>query len=341
MELKKILVSQPKPSDIEQSPYRNLVKKYNVDITFFKFFDVVGVTASEFRKSRIHLHEYSAVIFNSKNAVDNYFRLAKELRVTIPDSMKYFCTSEAIANYLQNYIQYRKRKVFFGQQYLSELLEIMSKHREENYLFPCSEDRMTDFTKQLDKGKFHYTRAMMYYSQPKDLTHFNLKEFDMIVLFSPNGVKALRQSFPDLKHGDIAIAALGTSTHAALTAAGLNLDIAAPTKVSPSMALAIENYILGKDQGQVIVPKTITTASKSKGGSTPSSRSTASSHGNSSQQTASATGKKQKPLIADKAKYKQLQEMRRQQAAARRAERAAARASQQAKAIDTTPKPEA
>lgn len=202
---------------------------------------------------------------------------------------------------------------------------------------------MSDFTKQLDKGKFTYTRAMMYYSQPKDLTHFNLKDFDMIVLFSPNGVKALRQSFPDLKSGDITIAALGTSTHAALTAAGLNLDIAAPTKVSPSMAMAIENYILGKEQGQVIVPKTITAAPKGKSGSTSTGRSVASSSSSrgSSQQVTSSTGKKPKSLIADKAKYKQLQELRRQKAAERRAERAAAKASQQAKSIDNTPTPEA
>ncbi|MBR1792732.1 MAG: uroporphyrinogen-III synthase [Bacteroidales bacterium] len=322
MKLKKILISQPKPTDIEQSPYRNLVKKYNIELTFFKFFDVVGVTASEFRKSRIHLSDYTAVIFNSKNAVDNYFRLAKELRESISDSMKYFCTSESIANYLQTYIQYRKRKVFFGQQYLSDLLDIMYKHKEENYLFPCSEDKMSDFTKQLDKAKFKYTRAMMYYSQPKDLSQFNLKDFDMIVLFSPNGVKALKQSFPDLKSGDITIGALGSTTHAALTAAGLNLDVAAPTKTSPSMAMAIENYILGKEQGQVIVPKTIA-ATKSKA-IEPSKRSAAA--------TANSTTpvKKTRSVIADKAKYKQLQEERKAQAAARRAERAAAKAAQAA-----------
>lgn len=332
MKLKKILISQPKPSDIEQSPYRNLVKKYNIELTFFKFFDVIGVTASDFRKSRIHLHEYTAVIFNSKNAVDNFFRLAKELRETISESTKYFCTSENIANYLQNYVQYRKRKVFFGQQYLSELIELMSKHKDENYLFPCSEEKMSDFTRLLDKAKFKYTRAMMYYSQPKDLTQFDLKEYDMIVLFSPIGVKALKQSFPDIKSGDIAIAALGPSTHAALNAAGLNLDVAAPTKVSPSMAMAIENYILGKEQGQVLSAKPAM-LSKPQRTSTPSHSSSS-----SSSNSGTSSSKKPKTLIADKQKYKQLQEQRKAQAAARRAERAAARAaaSQSAPSDDST-----
>ena len=325
MKLKKILISQPEPSDVEQSPYRNLRKKYNIELTFFKFFDVIGVTASEFRKSRIHLRDYTAVIFNSKNAVDNYFRLAHELREPIADSTKYFCTSENIANYLQNYVQYRKRKVFFGQQYLSELIDIMSKHKDDNYLFPCSEEKMSEFTRLLDKAKFKYTRAMMYYSQPKDLTQFDLKEYDMIVLFSPIGVKALKQSFPDLKSGDIAIAALGPTTHAALAAAGLNLDVAAPTKVAPSMAMAIENYILGREQGQVLTAKPVMSPKSQRPSSSHSSSSSSSNSGNGN-----SSSKKPKTLIADKQKYKQLQEQRKAKAAARRAERAARAAASQA-----------
>ena len=169
MKVKKILVSQPEPADLEKSPYKNLVTKYNVDITFFKFFEVVGLTASEFRKSRIHLTEYTAVIFNSKNSVDHFFRLAKELREVIPDTMKYFCSSEAIAHYLQNYIQYRKRKIFFGNQYFADLIEVLSKHRDEKFLFPCSDEKQTEYTKMLDKAKFKYTKATMYTSVPRDL----------------------------------------------------------------------------------------------------------------------------------------------------------------------------
>ena len=277
MKVKKILVSQPEPADLEKSPYKNLVTKYGVDITFFKFFEVVGLSVSEFRKSRIHLNEYTAIIFNSKNSVDHFFRLAKELREVIPDSMKYFCSTEAIAHYLQNYIQYRKRKIFFGNQYFSDLIEILSKHREEKFLFPCSDEKQTEYTKMLDKAKFKYTKATMYTSVPRDLTQFNPKDFDLICLFSPIGVRSLLQSFPNIAEQNASIAAFGTSTHAALKAAGIKLTVAAPTKTSPSVI----------------------------GGA-----------------------KKSKSVFANKAKYKQLQEERKAQAAARRAERLAAKEAQ-------------
>ena len=280
MKIKKILVSQPEPADLEKSPYKNLVTKYGVDITFFKFFEVVGLTVSEFRKSRIHLTEYTAVIFNSKNSIDHFFRLAKELREVIPDSMKYFCTSEAIAHYLQNYIQYRKRKIFFGNQYFSELIEILSKHREEKFLFPCSDEKQTEYTKMLDKAKFKYTKATMYTSVADE---------------------------------NITIAAFGPSTHAALKAAGIKLSIAAPTKASPSMAMAIENYINGKGQDEAVITR-------------PSALKKDSAH----KGTVASSGatKKPKSVFANKAKYKQLQEERKAQAAARRAERLAAKEAQ-------------
>ena len=213
MKVKKILVSQPEPADLEKSPYKNLVTKYGVDITFYKFFEVVGLTASEFRKSRIHLNEYTAIIFNSKNSVDHFFRLAKELREVIPDTMKYFCSTEAIAHYLQNYIQYRKRKIFFGNQYFADLIEILAKHREEKFLFPCSDEKQTEYTKMLDKAKFKYTKATMYTSVPRDLKQFNLKDYDLICLFSPIGVRSLLQSFPNVAEQNATIAAFGTSTH--------------------------------------------------------------------------------------------------------------------------------
>lgn len=313
MKIKKILVSQPEPADLEKSPYKNLVTKYGVDITFYKFFEVVGLTVSEFRKSRIHLTEYTAVIFNSKNSIDHFFRLAKELREVIPDSMKYFCTSEAIAHYLQNYIQYRKRKIFFGNQYFSELIEILSKHREEKFLFPCSDEKQTEYTKMLDKAKFKYTKATMYTSKPRDLTQFNLKDFDVVCLFSPIGVRSLLQSFPNVADENITIAAFGPSTHSALKAAGIKLSIAAPTKASPSMAMAIENYINGKGQDEAVITRP--SALKKDG----AHKGTASSSG---------TVKKTKSVFANKAKYKQLQEERKAQAAARRAERLAAKEAQ-------------
>ena len=313
MKVKKILVSQPEPADLEKSPYKNLVTKYGVDITFYKFFEVVGLTVSEFRKTRIHLTEYTAVIFNSKNSIDHFFRLAKELRETIPDSMKYFCTSEAIAHYLQNYIQYRKRKIFFGNQYFAELVEILSKHREEKFLFPCSDEKQTEYTKMLDKAKFKYTKATMYTSVPRDLTQFKLKDFDIVCLFSPIGVRSLLQSFPNVADENVTIAAFGTSTHAALKAAGIKLTIAAPTKASPSMAMAIENYINGKGQDEAVITR-------------PSALKKDGSHKGAI--PLSGASKKNKSVFANKAKYKQLQEERKAQAAARRAERIAAKEAQ-------------
>ena len=314
MKIKKILISQPEPANLEKSPYRNLVNKHNVDITFFKFFEVVGIPVAEFRKTRIHISEYTAIIFNSKNSIDHFFRMLKELRETVSEDMKYFCSTEAIALYLQNYIQYRKRKVFFGNQYFSDLLEVMGKHRDEKFLFPCSDEKQTEYTKALDKAKFKYTKAPMYTSAPKDLTKFNLKEYDAIALFSPIGVRSLIKSFPNIKDQDILIAAFGTSTHAALKEAGIKLTIAAPTQSAPSMAIAIENFIMGKEQDAVIASKGEIVK-----------------HG--VRNTITSAPKKAKPVIANKEVYKQRMEEKKAQAAARRAARAAERAKKEAEAL--------
>lgn len=322
MKIKKILISQPEPADLEKSPYKNLVNKYGVDITFYKFFEVVGLSVSEFRKSRIHLTEYTAIIFNSKNSIDHFFRLAKELREIIPDTMKYFCTSEAIALYLQNYIQYRKRKIFFGNQYFSDLIEILQKHREEKFLFPCSDEKQTEYTKLLDKAKFKYTKATMYTSVPRDLTHFKLKDFDLICLFSPIGVRSLIKNFPNIAEENVTIAAFGASTHTALKAAGIKLTIAAPTKTSPSMAMAIENYINGKGQDDIVISR-------------PSSLKKENNPHRAASANAAAALKKSKSVFANKAKYKQLQEERKAQAAARRAERQAEKAAAETKPSDS------
>ena len=307
MKIKKILISQPAPADLEKSPYRNLINKHNVDITFFKFFEVVGIPVSEFRKTRIHISDYSAIIFNSKNSIDHFFRMLKELRETVNEDMKYFCSTEAIALYLQNYIQYRKRKVFFGNQYFSDLLEVMGKHRDEKFLFPCSDEKQTEYTKALDKAKFKYTKAPMYTSAPKDLTKFNLDEFDAIALFSPIGVRSLVKSFPDIKDRHIIIAAFGTSTHAALKEQGIKLTIAAPTQSAPSMAMAIENFIMGKEPDSVIASKNESVK-------------------HSVKNTIATSTRKVKPVIANKEIYKQRMEEKKAQAAARRAARAAERA---------------
>ncbi|MBQ8703139.1 MAG: uroporphyrinogen-III synthase [Bacteroidales bacterium] len=313
MKIKKILVSQPEPADLEKSPYRNLIQKYGIDITFYKFFEVVGITASDFRKTRIHISEYSAIIFNSKQSIDHFFRMLKDLRETVGEEMKYFCATESIALYLQNYIQYRKRKVFFGAQYFSDLVEIIGKHRDEKYLFPCSDEKQTEYTKALDKAKIKYTKAPMYTSVPRDLSRFNLDDYDAICLFSPIGVRSLVKNFPDIKDRNIVIAAFGTSTHAALKENGIKLTIAAPTQVAPSMAMALENHILGRQQGSVISLKGESKRSKS--------------------MNMAGGSKHSKPVIANKEVYKKRMEEKKAQAAARRAARAAERAKQEAEAV--------
>ena len=313
MKVKKILISQPEPVDLEKSPYRNLIHKHNVELTFFKFFEVVGISASDFRKTRIHIGDFTAIIFNSKNSIDHFFRMLKELRETVSEDMKYFCSTETIALYLQNYIQYRKRKVFFGNQYFSELVEIIGKHRDEKFLFPCSDEKQTEYTKALDKAKLKYVKAPMYTSAPRDLTKFNIDDYDILALFSPIGVRSLVKSFPDIKEHRPLIAAFGSSTHAALKEHGIKLSIAAPTQSAPSMAMALENYILGKEQDHVV-----------------STKGDSSKHG--SKNTVSNNGKRSKPVIANKEIYKQRMEEKKAQAAARRAARAAERAQKEAEA---------
>ena len=305
MNIKKILISQPEPQDIEQSPYHDLVEKYNLELTFYKFFQIEGIRVSEFRKSRIHLTDYSAVIFNSKHAIDNYFRLAKEMREKVPETMKYFCTTESISFYLQNYVQYRKRKIFFGAQFFADLIDVMAKHREENFLFPSSDEKQTEYTKLLDKAKFTYRRAPMYRSVPRDLSHFNLHNFDLMCLFSPIGVRSLLQNFPNFLDDPIPVAAFGASTHTALAAAGIKEVVLAPTKSSPSMAMAIENYLKGRQQEAVIVARP--TSIKTRAPRTKPS---------------ATVSRKPKSVFANKAKYKQLMEEKKAKSAERRAARA-------------------
>lgn len=241
--IKNILISQPAPADIAKSQYKTLIDKYGINLTFFKFFDVVGVTTREFRDSRIALLDYSAVIMTSKLAVDNYFRLAKELRVTIPESMKYFCISDTIANYLQNYVQYRKRKIFYGKITFSDLVEVILKHKDETFLFPCAEDSSLDYFKLLEQSKIQFQKAVMYRSEVKDLSSINIKDFDMVAMFSPIGVKSFVHNFPEANNDNILIAAFGATTQAALKSAKLKTYIPAPTKEYPSMVMAIDKFL--------------------------------------------------------------------------------------------------
>lgn len=242
MKIKTILISQPDPGTAK-SPYSELAEAANLKIDFRPFTQIEGITAKEFRQTRIHILDYSAVIFNSRTAIDHFFRLSQELRVTIPDTMKYFCISESTAFYLQKYIIYRKRKIFHANGTLSDLLDIMKKHKNEKYLLPLSDTHSQEIPKLLEKGGYKFTSAVFYRTVSSDLSDLKDTKYDIIVFFSPSGIKSLLQNFPDFKQNDTKIASFGASTAQAIREAGLKVDIEAPTPEAPSMTMALEQYL--------------------------------------------------------------------------------------------------
>jgi uroporphyrinogen-III synthase len=242
LKIKSILVSQPKPSTAK-SPYFDLAENSNIKIDFRPFIQVEGVSAKEFRQTRIHILEHSAVIFTSRTAIDHYFRISQDLRITIPDTMKYFCISEATAYYLQKYIIYRKRKIFYGNGKFSDLINVMKKHKDEKFLVPLSDIHKQEIPELLDKGNFNYTKAILYRTVSSDLSDLREVNYDILVFFSPSGIKSLFQNFPDFKQNETRIACFGPTTAQAVHEAGLRLDIEAPTAQAPSMTMALEQYI--------------------------------------------------------------------------------------------------
>jgi len=245
VKLKNILISQPEPIDLEKSPYSDLVNKYKLNVDFQKFIKIEGITASEFRKDKVYIQDYTAIIFTSRNAVDHFFRIAKEMRVEIPESMKYFCISEATAFYLQKYVQFRKRKIFNSQQNFDDLLEIIKKNKEEKFLLPCSDIHTLSLTNALDENKINYTKAIIYKTVASDLSDLSIENYDLIVFFSPAGVKSLFKNFPDFSQNSTLIGAFGAATHKAAKEAGLKVEITAPTKTAMSMTVAIEQFVQG------------------------------------------------------------------------------------------------
>ena len=241
MKIKSILVSQPAPS--ESSPYIEIAKKEKIKIDFKPFIHVQGVDAKELRTQKIDLSQYTGVIFTSKNAVDHYFRLAEEMRFSVPDSMRYICQSEAIANYLQKHIVYRKRKIAFGDKTFADLAPLFKKFPNEKYLLPSSDILSPDIVKILDASPIEWTRATMYRTVCSDLSDTQVADYDTFVFFSPQGIKSLAENFKDFKQNDTKIAVFGTSTEQAAKDAGLRVDVMAPSKETPSMTMAIEKYI--------------------------------------------------------------------------------------------------
>jgi len=246
--IKKILVSQPKPTS-EKSPYFDIAEKFNVELVFRPFIKVEGITSKEFRAQKVSILDYTAVVFTSRHAIDHFFTMAKELRVNIPEDMKYFCVTETIALYIQKYVQYRKRKIFFGETgKIEDLIPSMVKHKTEKYLVPMSDVHNNSLSTLLDSKKLNHKECVMYKTVSNDFTEEEVKNFDydMLIFFSPSGIEALTKNFPDFNQGNIAIATFGPATAKAAKEAGLRLDIEAPSEKYPSMTGALQHYLIEK-----------------------------------------------------------------------------------------------
>ncbi len=241
--IKKILVSQPQPSNLK-SPYADMSAKYGVEFVFRPFIKVEGVSAKEFRSQRINILDYTAVVFTSRHAIDNYFQLAKEMRLTIPEDMKYFCITETVALYIQKYVQYRKRKVFFGQTgKIADLLPSMVKHKTEKYLVPLSDVHNNEIHDLLESKKLNHTECYMYRTVSNDFGPDEAFDYDMLVFFSPSGIASLKKNFPDFNQDKVAIATFGPTTTKSAKEAGLRVDLEAPTPQCPSITMALDNYL--------------------------------------------------------------------------------------------------
>ena len=243
--VKKILVSQPKPTS-EKSPYYDIAREYGVELVFRPFIKVERLTAREFRQQKVNISAYTAIVFTSRHAIDNFFQLAKDLRVSIPEDLKYFCVTETIALYIQKYVQYRKRKVFYGSTgKIADLVPQMVKHKTEKYLVPMSDVHNNSVTELLDSKKLIHKECVMYRTVSDDFTPEEVANFDydMMLFFSPAGVQALNKNFPDFEQGDIKIGTFGPATAKEVTEKGMRLDLNAPTPEFPSMTGALRNFL--------------------------------------------------------------------------------------------------
>lgn len=242
MKIKKILVSQPKPSS-EKSPYYEIAARHDVELVFRPFIKVEGLTSREFRQQKVSLGDFTAIIFTARTAVDHFFRLAEEMRINISDELKYFCTSESIALYLQKYIVYRKRKIFYCENgKIADLVPLLTKHNKEKYLYIVSDVHKED-SKVLDNGKIAYTTAVMYRTVSNDFAPDEPLDYDALLFFSPAGIQSLKKNFPDFDQTNVAIGTFGTTTAQAVHDAGLRLDFQAPTPQTPSMTAALDLFL--------------------------------------------------------------------------------------------------
>ncbi len=242
MKVKTILVSQPEPK-IENSPYFDLQEKQRVKIDFRPFIHVEGVSAKDIRLQKVDLNNYTAIILTSRNAVDHFFRVAEEMRFKVPDSMKYFCQSEAVAYYLQKYVVYRKRKIYVGKRTFPELTPLIKKYKDETFLLPSSDKLKPAVPTILDEIGISWKQATFYKTVISDLSDLENVFYDILVFFSPSGIESLFKNFPDFKQNETRIAVFGNTTIKAVENKGLRVDIAAPTPKTPSMTMALEKYI--------------------------------------------------------------------------------------------------
>lgn len=243
MKVKKILVSQPKPNT-EKSPYFDIIEKYNVKIDFRPFIKVEPLNAKEFRTQKISILDHTAIVFNARHGIDHFFRICEEMRITVPENMRYYCVSEAVALYLQKYIQYRKRKVFYGPTgKMTDLMPIMTKHPEDKCLMIVSDVHNEELMDGFRQHNLTVNKAIMYRTVSNDFTDEEPFDYDMLVFFSPAGISALLKNFPDFEQGEIVIGTLGETTAQAVKDANLRLDIEVPTPKFPSMTMAIDAYL--------------------------------------------------------------------------------------------------
>ena len=242
MKVKTILVSQPEPK-VKNSPYSRLIEKEKVKVDFRPFIHVEGVEAKNVRQQKIDLNNFTAIILTSRNSVDHFFRIADEMRFKVPDSMKYFCQSEAVAYYLQKYVVYRKRKIYVGKRTFNELIPLIKKYKDEKFLLPSSDSLKPIVPELLDELGVNWTRGIFYKTVISDLSDLRNVYYDILVFFSPSGIESLMKNFPDFEQNDTRIAVFGNSTVKAATSAGLRIDIQAPTPETPSMTMALQKYI--------------------------------------------------------------------------------------------------
>ncbi|WP_299225477.1 uroporphyrinogen-III synthase [uncultured Psychroserpens sp.] len=247
--VKTILVSQPEPK-IENSPYFELQEKQKVKIDFRPFIHVEGVEAKEIRQQKVDLSSYTAIILTSRNSVDHFFRVAEEMRFKVPDTMKYFCQSEAVAYYLQKYVVYRKRKIYVGKRTFEDLSPLIKKYKDESFLLPTTDKLKPEVPKTLDGLGVKWKQAIFYKTVISDLSDLANVYYDILVFFSPSGIESLFHNFPEFKQNDTRIAVFGNTTIKAVESHGLRVDIAAPTPETPSMTMALEKYIDKVNKGK-------------------------------------------------------------------------------------------